>query len=213
LYNLNGIILASERLLGCNVAEGTVQRRDQLLAAAEKLFAERGFHATSIRDLAEALRIQGGSLYAHIESKDDILWEIVNAAADRFFEAVHPIVESELLNVEKLKRVIAAHVRVVTGNLDAAAIYSNEWRYLNEPRRRKFADRRNEYERIIRGLVHDCIREGTFADVDEKFASLLILSATNWIYQWYRPSGPMTAEEIARKLTELLFNGLRRALA
>jgi len=195
------------------VPEVVVQRRDELLAAAERLFAERGYHATSVRDIAEALQIKGGSLYAHIESKDDLLWQIVSAAAERFFGAVGPIVQSDLLTVEKLRRVIAAHVGVVTGNLNAAAIYSNEWRYLGEPRRREFAERRNEYERIVRGLVHDCIREGTFADVDEKFAALLILSATNWIYQWYRPDGSMTPEEISRKLTDMLFNGLRRATA
>jgi AcrR family transcriptional regulator len=180
---------------------------------AERLFAERGYHATSVRDIAESLSIKGGSLYAHIDSKDDLLWEIVSGAAERFFGAMQPIVGSNLVTVEKLRRVISAHVGVVTGNLNAAAIYSNEWRYLSDTRRHQFAERRNAYERIVRGLVHDCIREGTFADVDEKFATLLILSSINWIYQWYRPDGSMTPEEIARKLTDLLFNGLRRATA
>ncbi len=188
-----------------------IQRRDELFAVAERLFAQRGFFATSVRDIADALRIKGGSLYAHIDSKDDLLWGILCEAADRFFAAVEPIVRSDLVQVEKLRRVIAAHVQVVTGNLNAAAIYSTEWRCLNEGRRREFAARRDEYERIFRTLVHDCVREGTFADVDEKFAALLILSSMNWIYQWYRPDGPMTPDEIARKLTEMIFNGLRRA--
>jgi AcrR family transcriptional regulator len=192
------------------VAEAVLQRRDEVFAVAERLFARKGFQATSVRDIAEALQIKGGSLYHHIESKDDLLWGIVSDAADRFFEAVAPIVRSDLLTIEKLRRVIAAHVKVITSNLDAAAVYSTEWRNLGEPRRREFAGRRDEYERIVRGLVHDCIREGTFADVDEKFATLLILSSINWIYQWYRPDGPMTPDEIARKLTELFFNGLRR---
>lgn len=191
--------------------ESTIDRRDQVLSAAEHMFALRGFHATSVRDIADALNIKGGSLYAHIESKDDLLWEIVNAAADRFFEAVEPIVRSDLLTVEKLKRLMVAHVRVITGNLDAAAVYSNEWRNLTDERRGQFAKRRNAYESMVRELVHDCIREGTFADVDEKFATLLILSSMNWIYQWYRPDGAMLPDEIAGKLTNMLFNGLRRA--
>ena len=195
------------------MTEATLQRREELFAVAEKQFAERGFHATSVRDIAEAMQIKGGSLYAHIESKDDLLWEIVSAAADRFFAAIDPIVRSNLVTVEKLRRAISAHVGVVTSNLNAAAIYSNEWRYLSDTRRHQFAERRNEYERIVRCLVHNCIREGTFADVDEKFATLLILSSINWLYQWYRPDGPMTPDEIARKLTDMLFNGLRRATA
>lgn len=193
------------------MAESALQRREEVFAAAERLFAERGFHATSVRDIAEALNIQGGSLYAHIESKDELLEGIVTAAADRFFQAAEPIVRSDLLTLEKLRRVIVAHVHVITGNLPAAAVYSTEWRHLGEPKRREFAARRNAYEQIFRGLVHDCIREGTFADLDEKFAALLILSSINWIYQWYRPQGAMTPDEIARKLTDMLFNGLRRA--
>lgn len=192
------------------MTEVTIQRRDELLAASRRLFAERGFLATSVRDIADALNMQAGSLYAHIESKDDLLWEIVGAAADRFFTAVEPIVASDLLTAEKLRRVIAAHVTVVTSDLAAAAVYSNEWRHLSDERRRTFASRRDAYEWIVRGLVGDCIREGTFASVDEKFATLLILSSINWIYQWYSPDGPMTPEEIARTLTDMLFNGLRR---
>jgi len=187
------------------------QRREEMLRAAEKLFAERGFHATSVRDLADMLSIRGGSLYAHIESKDDLLWEIVSDAADRFFAAIDPIVQSDLLTIEKLRRVIVAHVHVITANLAAAAVYTTEWKHLGEPRRHEFAGRRDTYEHIVRELVQQCIREGTFADVDDKFATLLILSSINWIYQWYKPDGTMTAEEIARKLTDMLFRGLRRA--
>jgi AcrR family transcriptional regulator len=192
------------------MTQATVERREQVLRAAERLFSQRGFHAASVRDIAEALNIKGGSLYAHIESKDDLLWEIVCSAADRFFAAIRPIVEGKLVPIERLRRAIGAHVGVLTDNLEAAAVYSNEWRNLSDERRRRFAERRDEYEELFRGLVRDCIREGTFATVDEKFATLLILSTMNWIYQWYRPNGPMTPEEIARKLADMIFNGLRR---
>ncbi|MFQ5461617.1 MAG: TetR family transcriptional regulator [Phycisphaerae bacterium] len=189
------------------------QRKETVMQAAEKLFAEKGYQATSVRDIAEALNIQPGSLYAHIESKDDLLWEIVSGAASRFFQAVAPILASDLVNAEKLRRLIASHVHVITENLPAAGVYSTEWRHLSEDRRREFSDRRDDYERQVRELVGDCIREGTFAAVDEKFATLLILSSINWIYQWYRPEGPMTPEDIARKLTDMLYNGLRRGVA
>lgn len=192
------------------MTNSTTDRRVALLAVAEGLFAERGFQATSIRDVAAALELQAGSLYAHIDSKDDLLWESVSAAADRFFAAVEPIVQSDLVPIEKLRRVIAAHVAVITENLAAAAVFSTEWRHLADKRKLRFAARRDDYEGMVRSLVVDCIREGLFAAVDEKFATLLILSSINWIYQWYSPDGPMTADEISRKLTDMLFNGLRR---
>lgn len=190
--------------------EVTALRRDAVLAKAEELFAERGYHATSVRDIAEALDIKAGSLYTHIEAKEELLAELLNDAADRFFAALKPIIESNLIPIEKVKRAIAAHVQVITDNVVSASVYSTQWRHLSEPRRSAFAARRDEYERLFRSLVHDCIRSGAFADVDEKFATLLILSSINWIYQWYRPDGPMTAEEIARALTEMLLNGLKR---
>ena len=193
------------------MVDSTIQRRDEVFAVAERLFADRGYHATSVRDIAAALDIKAGSLYAHIETKDDVLWELVNRAAERFFAAAGPIVQSELVPIEKLRRLIAAHVAVVTSSVASAAVYTTQWRHLADPRRGEFAAKRDRYEGMVRGLVRDCIREGTFADVDEKFATLLILSSINWIYQWYRADGPMTSEEIARKLTEMLFNGLRRA--
>jgi len=186
-------------------------RRDVLLATAERLFAARGYHATSVRDIAEAMAIKAGSLYAHIETKEDLLWEILTAAADRFFEAADPIVQSDLLPIEKLRRLIASHVQVITDGSSLAAVYMNEWRHLTDLRRTEFAARRDAYEALVRDMVRDGIRSGDLADLDEKFATLLILSSMNWIYQWYRADGPMTPEEIARKLTEMLFNGLRRA--
>ncbi len=193
------------------MAEVALQRRTEVLATAERLFAERGFHATSVRDIAQALDIKAGSLYAHIQAKEELLWESVSAAADRFFSAVEPIVESDVVPIEKLRRVIAAHVRVVTDSAPSASVYTTQWRHLSEPRRSEFAARRDAYEQMFRSLVRDCIREGTLADVDEKFATMLILSSINWVYQWYRPDGPMTPDEIARKLTNMLLNGLRHA--
>lgn len=193
------------------MSEATLDRRAEVLATAERMFADRGFHATSVRDIAEALNIKAGSLYAHIEAKEGLLWSIVTSAADRFFAAVEPIVQSDLVPLEKLRRVIAAHVGVITTSAASASVYTTQWRHLSEPRRSEFSARRNAYEQMVRGLVRDCIREGTLADLDEKFATLLILSSINWIYQWYRPDGPMTPDEIARKLTNMLLDGLRRA--
>ena len=116
------------------MAEAALQRRTEVLATAERLFAERGFHATSVRDIAQALNIKAGSLYAHIQAKEELLWESVSAAADRFFAAVEPIVESDVVPLEKLRRVIAAHVRVVTDSAPSASVYTTQWRHLTEPR-------------------------------------------------------------------------------
>lgn len=195
------------------MAGQVMQRRDEVIAAAEQLFSEKGYEATSVRDIAESLGIKAGSLYTHIETKEDLLWEILTAAANRFFDEVAPVLTSDLVTTQKLRRAISAHVQVITTSNVSAAVYMMEWRHLTEPRRSEFLARRDKYEGLFRDLVRGGIEEGVLAAVDEKFATLLILSSINWVHQWYRPDGPMTPEEIARKLTDMLLNGLRRGQA
>jgi AcrR family transcriptional regulator len=184
--------------------------KGRMRTVAARLFRERGYPATSVRDIAEALGIQGGSLYAHVRGKDDLLWDIVNESADRFFETLGPIVESDRAIMHKLREAIGAHIKVITDDLDAAAVYSNEWRHLPEERRLAVAERRDEYEALFRGMIGQAIREGYIAETDERFASLFILSALNWVYQWYRPEGRLTPEQLGKAMADYIFDGLRR---
>lgn len=191
-------------------AEIDTSKREQIRRAAVRLFRQQGYRATSVRDIAEAVGLQGGSLYAHVASKDDLLWEIVNESADRFFAALRPIVGSDRTTVKKLREAIIAHVLVIAHDLDAAAVYSNEWRHLSEARRAEFAARRDEYEAMFRGLVRDGIRQGFVGTTDETFATLFALSALNWLYQWFKPDGRLTAEDLGKLMADYIFDGLRR---
>ncbi|MCK6456975.1 MAG: TetR/AcrR family transcriptional regulator [Phycisphaerae bacterium] len=188
----------------------TTDRRDQIMQVAAHLFRERGFHATSVREIADAVGLQGGSLYAHVDSKDDLLWEIVNRSADRFFEALSPVLNSDLDILHKLRDAITTHVGVITADLDAAAVYTTEWRHLPPDRQSQIAERRDEYESRFRSLVRQGIREGFLSPVDEAYATLFILSTLNYLYLWYRPGGRMSSEAVARLLADFIFDGLRR---
>src|SRR4051794_3314559 len=106
-------------------------RRQQIEEAASELFRERGYAATSVRDIAQALNLQGGSLYAHMASKEDVLWSIVTRAADRFNAEVGPIAADETSSPsDRLREMIRAHVGVVTGMQKDAAVFLHEWRFL-----------------------------------------------------------------------------------
>lgn len=192
------------------MAEVNRSRIEQIRRVAARLFREKGYLATSVRDIAEAVGIQGGSLYAHVESKDDLLWDIVNVSADRFFAAIKPIVDSDREIMRKLHDAIVAHVGVITADLDAAAVYSAEWRHLPDDRRRAVGDRRDEYENLFRGMIRQGIRERYLSSSDEVFAALFVLSSLNWVYQWFRPDGRLTAEELGKLMADYIFDGLRR---
>ena len=188
----------------------TSNMKEQIHRTACRLFRERGFHATSVRDIAESVGIQGGSLYAHVEKKDDLLWAIVNEAADRFFAGLKPIVEADLQTMQKLRNAILSHLDVITSDLDAAAVYTVEWRHLTGERRAAVTKRRNEYEALFRGLVGEAIRQRFITAIDAPSAALFILSALNYVFTWYRPGGRLSPEEVGRMLADYIFDGLRR---
>jgi AcrR family transcriptional regulator len=185
-------------------------RKGDIHRAACSLFREHGYAGTSVRQIAERVGILGGSLYTHVDSKDDLLWEILDESADRFLVTLREVCESDLGVMQKLRRAIVAHVGVITSDLDAAAVYSFEWRHLTDQRRKDFTRRRDEYEKMFRGLVDQCIREGFIGADSAASATLFILSALNWVSTWFRPDGPMSSDEVARMLADYIFDGLRR---
>src|ERR687892_896361 len=103
-------------------------RRDQILEASARLFSERGYHATSMREIGEATGMLAGSLYAHIEGKEDLLFGIVQRAAGAFLDGVEAVRDSKASAEEKLRRAMRAHVEVVAGDLEAARVFHHEWR-------------------------------------------------------------------------------------
>lgn len=185
-------------------------RREQIHSTAGALFSRRGYAATSVRDIARELDLQGGSLYAHIASKEDVLWAIVSDAAERFFAAARPLAASDAPATARLRGMIRAHVAVVTGQLDRATVFLHEWRFLSPPRRERIAMLRDEYEALYRATIAEGIAAGEFAPTDPKLAATLVLSALNGIPGWYRPDGPLSAEAVADHFTDTLLHGLAR---
>lgn len=184
-------------------------RKEQIYSTAGALFSQKGYHATSMRDIASELEIQGGSLYSHISSKEDVLWELVQRAAKEFEELVEPVAREPLAASERLQKMIRAHVAVVTHRLEDATVFFHEWRFLGAERRRQVAQQRDRYEAAFRGVIQDGVSYGEFRQVDPKLAALMVLSSVNWLYQWYTPGGPLSQDEVADGFSELLLGGLR----
>jgi TetR/AcrR family transcriptional regulator, cholesterol catabolism regulator len=182
-------------------------RRSELTRQAARLFAEKGYHGTSIGDLAEAMGVQKGSLYAHIESKADLLWEVAREGAEAFHAALDEIPD-ELPATEKIRGALRAHLRVVAEQLDVATVFVREWRYLSGERRDTFVAERRRYEERFRALFREGRELGELrTDLDDATATLLALSAANWAYTWL-PSGEDT-DALADRFYEVLLDGMR----
>src|SRR4029453_5720159 len=161
-------------------------RKSELTRQAARLFAEKGYHGTSIGDLAEAMGVQKGSLYAHIESKADLLWEVAREGAEAFHAALDEIPD-ELPATEKIRLALRAHLRVVAEQLDVATVFVREWRYPSRARRDPFVAERRRYEERFRALFREGRELGKLrTDLDDATATLLALSAANWAYTWLR---------------------------
>ena len=182
-------------------------RRNELTRQAARLFAEKGYHGTSIGDLAEAMGVQKGSLYAHIDSKADLLWEVARDGATAF-QAALDTVSDDASALEKIRLALRAHLRVVGQQLDVATVFIREWRYLEGERREEFLAERRRYEERFRALFREGRELGELrADLDDATAALLALSAANWAYTWIRPE--TDTDELADRFHEFLLDGMR----
>jgi len=190
--------------------ELTESRKDQIIRTSEMLFADKGFMATSMRDIASELGIEAASLYSHIISKDQILESICFRIGEQFIAAIDEINDIYFNAEEKLRRLIKMHVNILTGNIEASTVFIHEWRHLTEPKSSEFREMRRHYEEGLRSIISLGEDENVFQSVDKKFAALAILSALNWISQWYKPGGNMTPDEIAENLTNFVLTGLSK---
>jgi AcrR family transcriptional regulator len=182
-------------------------RRSELTRQAARLFAEKGYHGTSIGDLAEAMGVQKGSLYAHIQSKADLLWEVARDGAAAFHLALGAVDDS-LPATEKIRLGLRAHLRVVAEQLDVATVFIREWRYLEGERREEFLAERRRYEERFRALFREGRELGELrTDLDDATATLLALSAANWAYTWITPQ--TDTDELADRFYAFLLDGMR----
>ncbi|MBF9224289.1 TetR/AcrR family transcriptional regulator [Hymenobacter ruricola] len=185
-------------------------RKAQIDRTATALFRARGFAATSMRELATALGLEAGSLYSHIKSKEEILHRVCFGLAESFFAGfAAATLDATAPVATQLRQAIEAHVRVLTSDSAASAVFLHEWRHLSEPARGEFLALRDRYEAAFRELIAKGVAAGELHTPDTAFAALTLLASLNWLPAWYRPEGKLAPDEIAHRLAEQLLSGLR----
>ncbi len=183
-------------------------RKEQIINIAKNLFRERGYSATSMRDLASAVGIEAASLYNHIKSKNEILEWIVFGMAEEFFAAIRPLENRQDTPEMLLPVYIEAHIGVIVTHMDAAAVFLHEWRHLEPKSLQRFIQQRKSYESKFVEVVQRGIDCRQFQEVEPDFHVMLLFSSMNWIYDWYKEDGPLSPEEIAKQIADLFLHGL-----
>jgi AcrR family transcriptional regulator len=204
-------LIESRKLVARKPADQTVQRADVLKAAAAA-FQERGYHGTTMIDIAERVHLTAGSLYHHFSGgKPDLLAAVLNEGLDIVLTQVDAIMAQPLSPTEMLRRMIAAHIVAVTENISTGAAMVFESRTILEiPQvREPFLRRRDAFERCYRTVIERGIAEGEFEPVDVGVFTKVLLGAHNWVGVWFRPAGRLSGLEIADRLTDIWLSVLK----
>ena len=184
--------------------------RESILDAAMHLFGKQGYSGTSMRDIAGAVGVLPGSLYAHIASKEALLADIVEQGIDRFLAAVRPIANSDEAPADRLRAMVIAHVAVVADNPERSLVVFHQWRFLGGSLFQAAIGKRREYERAFIGVIEAGMKAGEFrADLNLRIAVLTILGALNWTPEWLSPKGKLTPEMIGSLIADNLLMGVR----
>jgi AcrR family transcriptional regulator len=182
-------------------------RREELVDVATRLFAERGYHGTSMADLAAAMGVQKGSLYSLTDSKQELLVTIAREGAAAFHGALDRVTEDGA-PLERIRVALRGHLATVAAQVDSATVFTREWRFLEEPERAAFRSERRRYEERWHDLLREAAERGALrADLDVDAAVLLVLSAANWAYTWLRPEADTDA--LADRFFAILVDGIR----
>lgn len=201
--------MAEARGNGRSRAKSGTDRRQEIVEAAASIFMAKGYEATSIQDVADAVDILKGSLYYYIKSKDDLLYEVIQEVHVRGLENLDSQRDTTASAVDRLHTFVYRHVTFNAQHLAKMTVFFHDFRSLSADRRQIIIEERDRYDTFVREIITQGIEEGVFrADVDARLAAFSILGSINWIYQWYRPDGPRPIDEIANELATLAVNSV-----
>jgi AcrR family transcriptional regulator len=191
------------------VLEQVTGQRDVIRNHAIRLFGKQGYTGTSMRDIASAVGVLPGSLYAHIDSKEALLVEIVNEGIGRFLSRVERHVSASGAPVDRLKAMIVAHVEVVAEQPEHSLVVFHQWRFLAPENQPLAIRRRRDYERCFVEVVEQGILDGSLkSDLNPRIAVLTILGALNWTPEWFSPDGRLSPAEVGELMASTLLGGI-----
>lgn len=184
--------------------------KEEILSTAVELFRTKGYHATTVREIADRLGVTSAALYYHVKSKEELLCEIFDRAMTAAERRLESVMALDLEPDERLERIIHEHV---LANLDEAplmAVFFNEVEHLPPDSYRIAVERKRNYTARIIRVLEEAIARGIVEDIDAELAVFGILGMCNWMHYWYRPDGRKSPDEIAQLFAHMVLRGIRR---
>jgi AcrR family transcriptional regulator len=185
------------------------ERKQEVIDVAAGVFHEKGYGSSSIQDIADGVGILKGSLYYYIDSKEDLLYEILRGVHEEALARIDEAVAKETATLAKLRAFVVALFTFHAENLIRIGVFFSDFRSLNHDRQGAIILERDRYDQLLRALIRQGQAEKVICpDLDPKVTALAILGMVNWIHQWYRPGGGRSARAIAEDYADFAVAGV-----
>ncbi len=185
-------------------------KKELILRKAAAMFREKGFAATSMRDLAESVGIEAASLYNHIRSKNEILESICFDVANRFNENMELIDAGHQSSIAKVEILLRFHIKQMVEHYEEVYVSDREWKHLEEPYLSNFQNQRRSYRKKFAAIIEEGINKGEIRKIDAPTAILIILHAISGIESWHRSTARINAQELEDNMLMIMIDGLRK---
>jgi TetR/AcrR family transcriptional regulator, cholesterol catabolism regulator len=185
-------------------------KKDLILQKAAAMFREKGFAATSMRDLAETVGIEAASLYNHIRSKNEILEAICFDVANRFNTNLDIIEVSKQASIPKVESLLRFHIRQMVENYEEVYVADREWKHLEEPYLSNFQNQRRAYRNKFASIIEEGIQKSEIKKIDAPTAVLIMLHAVSGIESWHRSKARINDRELEDNMIMIMIDGLRK---
>ena len=184
-------------------------RKETIIETAARLFRERGFSATSMRDLAEQVGVEAASLYNHINSKAEILQELCFKVANKFMGHIDKVDASDISAIKKIEAILRFHIQQMVNHYEEVYVSDREWKHLTDPYLSNIQTQRRVYRQRIASVIEEGIRKNEIKKIDAPTAVLIMLHAVSGIESWHRSKEKITGEMLEENMIAILIGGLQ----
>lgn len=185
-------------------------KNEEIAQAAIRLFEKKGYHATSVQDIADEVGLQKGSLYHYISSKEDLLMKITHQSISSFNKSIEKIIELDIPVKEKFALAVENHFQLLTQNLEMSVVLLREAFSLGKEQHQVIQEATDLYLQLWTNILDEGQKTGEFQLANSRLTALAILGSLNWVYRWFNPNGSLTTKEVAEHFSSFFLRGIEK---
>ncbi len=188
-----------------------ISRKDFIIDKAASLFKEKGFKATSMREIADVVGVEAASLYNHIKSKNELLNIICFEVANRYVQHLDEIENLDVSALNKIELLLRFHINGMVQHFNEVYVSDREWKHLDSPFLNSMQNQRRTYRKRLAAIIDEGIKKNEIKKLDAPTAVLIMLHAISGIESWHRSTKKISGKELQENMITILIDGLKKS--